>query len=703
MKRILYNIIICCAAMLSFVACNKVDDITDGFDRGKGNNIILNMSSGTLPLSRAVVAKGAEIAVSHIDVLIFGQDGMKLWHERVGSSGNSSDRIVLSAPKNRFNTNEQYWVYLIANSTHPETDFSGLTDLNGLKAMTQQDENIHMTGLPNLTGMPQTFLMDGVAYPDNTNEPNTAAPVVLNNGIQSDDTKLKVTLRRAAAKIVVKIKKGEYVTFDNSPTSHNAGYYLQNMPYSTSVLTGVDAPADLRTPPQNNGGYFTWTDDLITVTAYTYSHEWKNESVLEKEVRLVVNLPLIYRDPNDPNAEETLRPSNYYQIPVSQSKILNRNCYYEVTVTVNTPGAENPSKPIELNNVTYSVQPWDETTINVGDESSHPVYLTVNEEEMAMYNMEDDTTTLHFASSSEVDVKITKVYYIDKFGQEESITANSAGITVIPSSGLTGNIKIHSPIPENNTIRYIELEVTNRDDATPRHVTIAQYPLEYITNIQGWYSYRDDFGGTTLEDYGQRGTTNNSLFDSKVATEITSGKNKGQSTIYRYTWRRGTLNEHASTMYNPGNARMYKVVISSTSKEYTLGIPRLNANGYTEESAANNKLVSPSFMLASQLGALSGTTEDYNTAAKHCEQYVEVYKDKKTGKTIRLTDWRLPTRAELEIIIKFQYKSDAMDEVIRRQGYWCADKEYVYNTQGASGNGYVRCIRDAYGNDAADN
>lgn len=119
--------------MLSFVACNKVDDITDGFDRGKGNNIILNMSSGTLPLSRAVVAKGAEIAVSHIDVLIFGQDGMKLWHERVGSSGNSSDRIVLSAPKNRFNTNEQYWVYLIANSTHPETDFSGLTDLNGLR------------------------------------------------------------------------------------------------------------------------------------------------------------------------------------------------------------------------------------------------------------------------------------------------------------------------------------------------------------------------------------------------------------------------------------------------------------------------------------------------------------------------------------------------------------------------------------------
>ena len=43
------------------------------------------------------------------------------------------------------------------------------------------------------------------------------------------------------------------------------------------------------------------------------------------------------------------------------------------------------------------------------------------------------------------------------------------------------------------------MEVTNEDRATPKTVTIAQYPLEYITNILGWYSYRDDFEGTTYE------------------------------------------------------------------------------------------------------------------------------------------------------------------------------------------------------------
>ena len=64
------------------------------------------------------------------------------------------------------------------------------------------------------------------------------------------------------------------------------------------------------------------------------------------------------------------------------------------------------------------------------------------------------------------------------------------GINVVPDKGLNGNINIHSPLPTNNTIRYIELEITNEDGVEARKVTVAQYPLEYITNIQGWYSYR---------------------------------------------------------------------------------------------------------------------------------------------------------------------------------------------------------------------
>ena len=246
-----------------------------------------------------------------------------------------------------------------------------------------------------------------------------------------------------------------------------------------------------------------------------------------------------------------------------------------------------------------------------------------------------------------------------------------------------------------NTIRYLEFEVEN-EQGMKATFRVMQYPVVYITNIQGWYSYREDFGGTTLENKGTN-TTSNSYFKSKVAFEITTGNNRGQSNIYQYSWNKdNTVNEKYDDIYTPGNARMYHVKITATSDEYTLGKPRLDAQGYTESSAVNNKLVSPSFMLASQLGALAGTTfSQVGPAQTHCQQYVEVYKDK-DGKKVVLDDWRIPTRAELEIIIKYQYSSDAMDEVIRRKGYWCADGGQVTNTQGMDGTGYLRCIRDAY-------
>ena len=42
------------------------------------------------------------------------------------------------------------------------------------------------------------------------------------------------------------------------------------------------------------------------------------------------------------------------------------------------------------------------------------------------------------------------------------------GINVVPDKGLNGNINIHSPLPTNNTIRYIELEITNEDGVEAR-------------------------------------------------------------------------------------------------------------------------------------------------------------------------------------------------------------------------------------------
>lgn len=737
MRRIIYNMVICCAAAWFLAACSNEYDIPGGQTERDGNSIILDISSGALPVSRATVpAEGAEVAVSHIDVLIFNENKDKVWSDRVSAPANKTGKITLAAKRENFTpVNSKYWVYLIANSTHAEADFESLADLDGLRAMTQEDRNIHMTGL---TGedvdLPETFLMDGIAYPEGSTEPEPAAvaPVVLYNGSKAEDTQLAVTLRRAAAKVVVTINKGDDVTFDNSPQAHEAGYYLRNMPYTTSVIAGVGGEAKLDDTGKTSGAYFNWTAEKITVTAYMYAHAWEQSS-LEKEVRLVVNIPMTYSKDADPQ----LRPSNYYQIPVCSGKVLNRNTCYMVTATVNAPGAENPSNPVTLTDVKYAVEEWVDEMIEVGGEDGRPAYLTLNEYDLEMHNMENDNTSLMFTSSSAVHVDITSVYYYDKLGQKktlekkypdnennyewgvktvttgggwwdptETITwSNECEIRIIPDEGINGKLDVHSTLPENNTIRYIEVKITNDEDIE-RIVTIEQYPLEYITNIQGWYSYRSDFGGTTWENKGNRNVSASNyntttkkwsyyqsngstyFFSSKVATK----KDDGSSDIKFYTWDASSSSPTPSynNVFGINNARMYHIRITATSGDYTLGKPRITG-GITDPGKDNAQMVSPSFMLASQLGAVYSDklTGEVEGAASHCKEYVEVAEDGTV-----YDDWRLPTEAELLIIKKFQTTSDAMDKVLTGNYYYAANG--AIRIDGGSNGTAIRCIRDAY-------
>lgn len=750
MKQILYSIMMCCLMVTFLTACSQENDPFPQGEGTKGNSITLKLSTGIQFQTRAEAA-GAEVAVSHLDVFIFDANETMRHYERVSNCTNERGTVTLAASKDDFDANTGYYVYLLANSTHATDDFKNLANLSALKAMTQEDKLIHLTGLENVTGAPKTFLMDGIAYSaSEALEPQTATPVVLNDNNPSTDTELKVMLRRAAAKIIIHVKKGADVTFDNGPSR---GYYLRNMPCSTSLLAGVNAEAELTTPDlSTNTTYYTWTENEITLTAYTYAHEWADASAFEKEVRLVVNIPLKYND--------TDYPISYYQIPVCKDKVLERNTCYEVTVTVSAPGGTDPSAPAELSDISYSVTPWNEKEVGIGGDDERPIYLYVNEEEMEMHNITDDNTTLEFASSSAVSATVTRVYYIDKFGQAQVLkkipdTDNEYGIRtggwwptwnnrctieITPDEGINGKLDVYSTLPENNTIRYIDFDVTNADGIT-RKVTVAQYPLTYITNIEGYYSYRDDFvstasdgtsGVTTWEllagkqinkgsqytnaqvPYNENdawicgcswnsdrktwsyGKTTTGFFASKVVK--TYNASTGLSDIEYARWteygsgilsrRRYTYNTSTSSV-DLNNHRMYHVVITASSGEYTLGVPRIT-DGKTDPGSDNAQLVSPSFMLASQLGAVMAI-QDLEGAAVHCERYVEVAKDGTV-----YDDWRLPTQAEIMIIYKYQNDSDAMDEVLAGNRYWSASGLVAKPGVNSPSDRAIRCIRDAY-------
>ncbi len=729
--------------MLAFPSCIKDTYIPDRTG-GEGDSIILDIASETLPLMKSE-ASGAEIAVDHLDVLIFEENGAYRWHERITSlNGSREGTVTLSAKREDFTAKSGYWVYLVANSSYAAADFDNI-DLNGLRSMVEKTEYIHLTGWQGSQTLtvPKNFLMDGVAYPGDEAEPANPGTVVLNDGVAANDTELKVTLRRAAAKIVVKIAKGEQVEFTDKG---NAGFYLSNMPWTTSVVSGVDAPAELDTPEiftARGTQFYDWTAGEITVTTYAYAHDWADVSALENELRLVVNIPLEYKTSPD-DAEAVVYEHSYYQIPVSRDKILERNTCYEVRVTVNTPGATNPSEPVALDKIEYAVVDWTEKTVNVGGETEDAAYLSLNRYELELHNIEDDETSLIFASSSPVSVTVNRVWYIDKFGQESDVqyenvvdSDNVPCITVAAESGLNGNLTIHSDLPTNNTIRYIELTVSN-EDYIDRTVVIRQYPLEYITNVQGWYSYRDDFEGTTYESLdgipaskdfreesrtpkykgyvsvGPSATPNTGIFSSKVAR---NEKNDGSVDIYNYYWVHEigfwpfpTTYEYYLTDNNTSgvsgldNSRMYHVRITATSDEYTLGRPRLDENGLTDGHDDNAELVSPSFMIASQLGATQPISNS-STAAEQCHEYVEVFKYKDENgveQSRHLNDWRLPTAAEINIIMHYQNDSEVMDEVLTGDNYWSASGLINTSTGLPSSvrSGNIRCIRDVYGDEA---
>ena len=182
------------------------------------------------------------------------------------------------------------------------------------------------------------------------------------------------------------------------------------------------------------------------------------------------------------------------------------------------------------------------------------------------------------------------------------------------------------------------------------------------------------------------------------------------------------------------NHRMYNIRTTIPSTEYIIGYPALTADGVTENNIANANKVSPNFVVASQLGATSFSIINntiainkkgydykvpsagyvYKQAVRHCKNYVETTHKDLNGNGIieeneitHYKDWRLPTKAELKMIIDYQSNSRVMDNLLTGQQYFCIigngenqdeDVESHWllpNTISNPSTGYfVRCVRD---------
>ena len=154
---------------------------------------------------------------------------------------------------------------------------------------------------------------------------------------------------------------------------------------------------------------------------------------------------------------------------------------------------------------------------------------------------------------------------------------------------------------------------------------------------------------------------------------------------------------------------MYHIRITASSGDYTLGIPRRDADNYTASDDVvpnNSKVVSPSFLIASQLGATQ-TASSTAQAESHCARYVETYVDDE-GNTVHLDNWRLPTQYEIGVILGLQPGANentddmAVDRVLTGSRYWSASgavSSSNWHNVTTSGSYNIRCIRDVYDTD----
>lgn len=527
---------------------------------------------------------------------------------------------------------------------------------------------------------------------------------------------IPVNLARAAAKIALTI----HVDVEGY-TAGQAKWQLKNYNAKTTIF-GSNTASELKdgemVEAQGGSGEYT-------VTTYSYATHWTDDT---KAPAIYLQVPLTA----DGNTE-----MNYYKIPVrdpkatgEDAKKLNRNTIYTIDAKINNKGGSSEIGYITTGKVVYDVLPWSDG--GTTDIDANTSYLMVTPKVVYMKNVDTDMSVT-YKSSSPVKILSKKVYYIDNEGKTEEYfegyveTVYETTIEKVWVDGhwswhgwidghyedkevkkevqfkpyptkmelqdekdgenLGGKIVIKSPIPKNRFSKYIVLTLKNAEgkEATVKY---KQSPLIETQNFFGDYSSRSKSGWAYRKPNGELVRNRLYTYDYNGGYQAKYYKNSDINSFYDDT-----------SFDNLKNNRMYIIQVSSTKdSKYNIAHPNIDkSTGYT-----NDEVVSPAFMIASQLGAVRSANFDQDKAKTHCETYREVKKE--NDKQVIYDGWRLPTKTEIQFIVDFQkesYKNNKGEKkqpikpVLEGANYYTLNNiDVATNISGANSGTFVRCVRD---------
>lgn len=544
----------------------------------------------------------------------------------------------------------------------------------------------------------KTFLMSSIQDYPVSQEPNQT---------------IRVNLTRAAAKVILKV----HVNVEGY-TAGQATWKLMNYNAKTKIF-GDNSEIDLQDGKvmlEAEGGTGEYT-----ITTYSYAMKWDDDT---KAPAIYLQVPLTTQVDGVEKTEK-----NFYKIPVrdpkatgANAKTLARNTLYKIDATINNKGGSSEIGYITEGKLVYDVLPWSEgETTNIDANTS---YLMVSPKVVYMKNVEDDISVT-YKSSSPVTIVSKKVYYIDNEGntvvysegyketiiKTETVWVNGfwgghyedrvkEEVPFYPyptkmklqnekeGENLGGKIVINSPLPKNRFSKYIVLTLKNAEgkDAIVKY---KQSPLIETQNFFGDYSTKN------VDGWAYR------LPDGTRVTKGLKTEKDGFVAKY-YNYDNNKIYYFSGGAADRDNNRMYIIQVSSTKdSEYNIAHPNKDKSGYTID-----KVVSPAFMIASQLGTVSSGAFNQASAIKHCNEYREVQKEKGSNVQVIYDGWRLPTETEIKFIVDFQKESFKTNDgtkkkpiqpVLQGAKYYTMDRNkstVETKVSNATSGTFVRCVRD---------
>lgn len=650
---------------LTMAGCSAQDDF---FTETSSESLSIKPSVTEATVSRAVASDIdlREAALDNLYVKIFDKEYQEQSvNKKFESNLRNKQKEVLGKGNWKVDLNLQenkdYFVYSIANANEDLTQVKSLADL---KTKVQTDKDIWKPySSDNAT---KNFLMTANSDWTVSKEPT-----------QTIDSKLT----RAAAKIVVNLKINvEGYEVVGKPTWQLLNYNTQTTLFGPNTAKNIASMSETATNEK-----MAETADGYQLVTYSYATSWDNNASAP-QAKIKVMLKKDGETPVD----------YYYSIPVRDpkaTKSLDRNYVYTANATVTSLGSSSDITYGDAMNLVYDVQKWtqgEKTTINAGDQK----YLLVSPTFMIMKNQRFDNSTIKFYGSGECTVETSEIYYYDKNGKKQNLYSGSRQYFNASANYAVGHDKLKDQgtivIGDANnktndfvplSVKYIKIKVTC--DGLEEIVTIKQYPLEYIQGIAGWYSTKDGWidWQTDQAEHETRKTYYDDIFNTRVY------ENNNMYEYYdigtgRWENKPPFTAQKGSRLTEQNNNQMYVVQITETDGTYVIG----------HGTSDNDDMVSPAFMLASQLGVVSISNSSFNMAKNHCDKYIEVNTDKK-----KYTDWRLPTPSEVKVICKYQNNKNqnVMSEVLKRQYYWTRNgKKTLANSQDGLSQGFIRCVRD---------